>query len=202
MQAGTGLLLKSNMLAVIGGLVVIAVCGDQIVLVMSGGKFPGAGLTLLLLYVNMIATSQRGVQEMVMQITGHTRALWITSIVVAAGAAAVWLLAGHGLNVAVLIITAGSITANSLAAGVLQVKTDWFRVDWRGMAAMFLAGLAAALIGIVLIGWIRPFIAGALAFVLFVVFLRVGRPFNTGEIHAMERVVGARAVRLLKGFAA
>ena len=201
MKAGTGLLLKSNMLTVVGGVVVIAVCGDQIVWVLSGHKFQGAGLTLLLLYLNMVATSQRGVQEMVMQITGHTKQLWITSAVYPLALLMIWLLAGHGLNVAVLIVTAGSITANSLAAGVLQQKTDWFRVDWRGMSVMFLAGLAASLLGILATARIAPFVAGALAFVLFIAFLRVGRPFNTGEIHAMERVVGARAVRLLKGFA-
>jgi O-antigen/teichoic acid export membrane protein len=201
MKAGTGLLLKSNMLTVIGGVVVIAVCGDQIIWVMSGHKFQGAGLTLLLLYVNMIATSQRGVQEMVMQITGHTKQLWITSAVYPTALVLIWLLAGHGLNVAVLVVTAGSIIANSLAAGVLQHKTDWFRVDFRGMSRIFLPGIAASLLGILMTEWIQPFVAGALAFVLFIAFLRVGRPFNTGEIHAMERVVGARAVRLLKGFA-
>jgi O-antigen/teichoic acid export membrane protein len=202
MKAGTGLLLKSNMLTVIGGVVVIAVCGDQIIWVMSGHKFQGAGLTLLLLYVNMIATSQRGVQEMVMQITGHTKQLWITSAVYPLALLLIWLLAGHGLNVAVLVVTAGSITANSLAAGVLQHKTDWFRVDFRGMSRMFLAGIAASLLGILMTEWIQPFVAGALAFVLFIAFLRIGRPFSNGEIHAMERVVGPRAMRLLKGFAA
>ena len=145
---------------------------------MSGGKFPDAGLTLLLLYVNMVATSQRGVQEMVMQITGHTRALWITSVVSPLALLMVWRLAGYGLNVAVLIITAGSMIANSLAAGVLQVKTDWFRVDWRGMAAIFLPGLVGAALGIILIGWFAPLVAGGLALLLFVMFLRVGRPFN------------------------
>lgn len=202
MKAGTGLLLKSNMLTVIGGVVVIAVCGDEIIWVMSGHKFQGAGLTLLLLYVNMIVTSQRGVQEMVMQITGHTKQLWITSAVYPTALFLIWLLAGHGLNVAVLVVTAGSITANSLAAAVLQRKTDWFRVDFRGMSRMFMAGIAASLLGILLKEWIHPFVAGALAFVLFIAFLRVGRPFSTGEIHAMERVVGARAIRVLKGFAA
>lgn len=137
-----------------------------------------------------------------MQITGHTKQLWITSVVYPLALLLVWMLAGHGLNVAVLIVTAGSIVANSLTAGVLQHKTDWFRVDWRSIVVMSLAGLAASLLGILLTEGIRPFVAGAVAFVLFVVFLRLGRPFNTGEIHAMERVVGARAVRLLKGFAA
>lgn len=201
LSAGTGLLLKSNMLAVIGGLVVIAVCGDQVVSLMSGGKFTGAGLTLLLLYVNMIATSQRGVQEMVMQITGHTRLLWITSLVSPVALLMIWLFAGYGLNVAVLIMTAGSMTANWLAAGVLQSRTDWFRVDWRGMAAIFLPGLAAAVVGFLLTGWTRPLVAGAFALAAFVMFLRIGRPFNGGEVGAVERVVGRRAVRLLRGFA-
>jgi hypothetical protein len=149
----------------------------------------------------MIATSQRGVQEMVMQITGHTKQLWITSAVYPTALLMIWLLAGHGLNVAVLVVTAGSITANSFAAGVLQHKTDWFRVDFRGMSRIFLAGIAASMLGILMTEWIHPFVAGALAFVLFIAFLRVTRPFSNNEIHAMEKVVGARAVRLLKGFA-
>jgi hypothetical protein len=168
---------------------------------MSGGKFHDAGLTLLLLYVNMIATSQRGVQEMVMQITGHTKALWVTSVMSPLALFMVWLFARHGLNVAVLIVCAGSMSANWLAAGVLHTKTDWFRVDWRGMAAIFLPGLAAALFGRTLANWLPPFVAAGIALLVFVVFLRVGRPFAATELGAVERVVGKRAVRLLRGFA-
>jgi O-antigen/teichoic acid export membrane protein len=199
-QAGTGLLLKSNLLAVIGGLVVIAVCGDELVAAMSGGKFVGAGLTLLLLYVNMIATSQRGVQEMVMQLTGHTRALWITTVISPLALVVVWLFAGYGLNVAVLIVTAGSITANALAAGVLRVKTDWFRIDWRGSLAIAVPGLGAAAIGIALLERLHPFIAAGVALASFVLLLRLGRPFRSSEIGIVERVVGRRAVRVVRGF--
>lgn len=201
LKSVTGLLLKSNMLAVIGGLIVIAVCGDQLVYIMSGHKFRGYGLTLLLLYVNMIATSQRGVQEMVMQITGHTRALWITTVVSPIALVSVWLFSKHGLNVAVLIVTAGSITANWLAAAVLHFKTDWFRVDWRGMAAIFLPGMAAAAIGLTLLHWLPPFYAGAITPIFFILFLRIGRPFNLKEIGAIERAVGPRAAGVLRGFA-
>jgi O-antigen/teichoic acid export membrane protein len=201
LKSGTGLLLKSNMLTVVAGLVVIAVCGDQLVLIMSGHKFRGAGLTLLLLYVNMIAASQRGVQEMVMQITGHTRALWITTVVSPIALFTVWLFAKHGLNVAVLIVTAGSMTANWLASWVLQARTDWFRVDWRGMAAIFVPGLAAGAVGMALALWINPLYAGALAPLLFVLFLRIGRPFNASEINTIERAVGKRAAGVLRGFA-
>mgnify|MGYP001459816821 CR=1 FL=1 len=201
LKAGTGLLLKSNMLTVVGGLIVIAVCGDQIVFLMSGHKFRGAGLTLLLLYVNMIATSQRGVQEMVMQITGHTRALWITTVVSPIALFMVWLFSRYGLNVAVLIVTMGSMTANWLATWVLQSRTDWFRMDWRGMAAIFLPGLAAGAVGMALARWMNPLIAGAIAPLLFVAFLRISRPFSRSEMKTIERVIGARAAGVLRGFA-
>jgi len=201
LKAGTGLLLKSNMLTVVGGLIVIAVCGDQIVFIMSGHKFRGAGLTLLLLYVNMIATSQRGVQEMVMQITGHTRALWITTVVSPIALFMVWLFSRYGLNVAVLIVTMGSMTANWLASWVLQSRTDWFRVDWRGMAAIFLAGLPAGALGKGLALWIHPLVAGAITPLFFVVFLRITRPFKQSEIRPLERALGARAAGVLRGFA-
>lgn len=201
LKAGTGLLLKSNLLAVVGGIVVIAVCGDEIVRIMSGGKFVGAGLTLLLLYINMIATSQRGVQEMVMQITGHTRALWLTTLVSPLALFLVWLVSGHGLNFAVLVITAGSLVSNSLATGVLQSRTDWFRVDWRGVSAIGMAGAVAAGLGILARGEMPVLLAGVGAFCLFVLFVRIGRPFSAGEIGAVERVVGKRAMMVLRGFA-
>jgi O-antigen/teichoic acid export membrane protein len=201
LEAGTGLLLKSNLLIVFAGLVVIAVCGDEIVMILSGGKFSGAGLTLLLLYVNMIATSQRGVQEMVMQITGHTRALSITSVISLLALFAVWLFAKHGLNVAVLIVAAGSLTANWIRAGVLRFSTDWFRVDLRGMAAIFLPGLVAAMLGLALARWIGPLGAGILALALFILLVRIGRPFKAKEIRLVERVIGERATRLVRGFA-
>jgi O-antigen/teichoic acid export membrane protein len=201
LKAGTGLLLKSNMLTVVGGLIVIAVCGDQIVFIMSGHKFRGAGLTLLLLYVNMIATSQRGVQEMVMQITGHTRALWITTVVSPIALFMVWLFSRYGLNVAVLIVTMGSMTANWLASWVLQSRTDWFRVDWRGMAAIFLAGFPAGALGKGLALWIHPLVAGAITPLFFVAFLRFSKPFKQSEIRPLERALGARAAGVLRGFA-
>ena len=201
LKAGTGLLLKSNMLTVVGGLIVIAVCGDQIVFIMSGHKFRGAGLTLLLLYVNMIATSQRGVQEMVMQITGHTRALWITTVVSPIALFMVWLFSRFGLNVAVLIVTMGSMTANWLASWVLQSRTDWFRVDWRGMAAIFLAGLPAGAVGKGLALWINPLVAGAITPLFFLAFLRISQPFKQSEIRPLERALGARVAGVLRGFA-
>ena len=113
----------------------------------------------------------------------------------------VWSFAKYGMNVAVLIVCAGSMTANWLAAWVLHVRTDWFRVDWRGMAAIFLPGMAAAAIGLGLAMWMKPLLAGAIAPLFFVLFLRIGRPFDAREIRTIERAVGKRAAGALRGFA-
>lgn len=136
-----------------------------------------------------------------MQITGHTRALWITTVVSPIALLLVWMFAKYGLNVAVLIVIAGSMTANWLASMVLHIKTDWFRVDWRGMAAIFLPGAAAAVIGLALASVMKPLYAGAIAPLFFVAFLRISRPFKVIEIGAVERAVGRRAAGVLRSFA-
>jgi hypothetical protein len=127
--------------------------------------------------------------------------LWITTVVSPIALFLVWAFSKYGLNVSVLIVCAGSMTANWLASWVLHVRTDWFRVDWRGMAAIFLPGAAAAAIGLVLAMWMKPLLAGAIAPLFFVLFLRVGRPFDAREIRTIERAVGKRAAGVLRGFA-
>lgn len=201
LEAGTGLLLKSNLLIVVGGMVVISICGDELVALLSGGKFTGAGATLLLIYLSMAAESQRSVQEMVMQITGHTNALAYTAAFAPLSLGVVWLLADHGLNVAVLIIAAGGLLANGMASTVLRWSTDWFRVDWRGMGVILLPALVAAALGIALSLMKYPLLAGGLGLAIYVLFVRIARPFRLSEISLVERVVGARLVRLVRGFA-
>lgn len=201
LEAGTGLLLKSNLLIVVGGMVVISICGDELVALLSGGKFTGAGITLLLIYLSMAAESQRSVQEMVMQITGHTNALAYTAAIAPLSLGIVWLCADYGLNVAVLIIAAGGLLANGIASTVLRWSTDWFRVDWRGMRVILLPALVAAALGIALSLMETPLLAGGLGVVLYVIFVRIARPFRMNEISLVERVVGARLVRLVRGFA-
>ncbi len=201
LEAGTGLLLKSNLLIVVAGIVVIGICGDQLVALLSGGKFLGAGITLLLIYVSMAVGSQRSVLEMVMQITGHTTTLAYTAVIALASLIVVWLLADYGLNVAVLVIAVGGMLANWAASAVLRWSTDWFKVDWRGMVAIVLPGLAAVALGMALATWSGPLPAGGIGLILYLGFVRIARPFRSSEIAMVERVVGERLVRLIRGFA-
>ena len=71
-ETTAGLLLKSNLLIVAAGSIVVAVGGDELVAWASAGKFSNAGLVLLLLFLVLAVTAQRSIIEMIMQITGHT----------------------------------------------------------------------------------------------------------------------------------
>lgn len=135
-----------------------------------------------------------------MQITGHTNTLAVTAAIAPLSLGIVWLVAGHGLNVAVLVIAAGGLLANGIASTALRWSTDWFRVDWRGMGVIVLPALVAAALGIALSRMENPLFAGALGLVMYVFFVRLIRPFRLSEIFLVERVAGARLARLTRFF--
>lgn len=200
LEAGTGMLLKMNLLIVVGGLVFIAICGSRLVEVLSGGKFSGAGLTLFMMYAAMAVSSQRSVIEMVMQITGHTRALAITGAVAPFALFAIWLFGRHGLNVAVIILVVAGWVSNGLASWVLTNDTEWFQVDWRGVMAIVWPAIVVVVPGIVLASWWSPIPVGLAALMFFVVLARFARPFRKSEIAIVERMMGKRDIPFLSAF--
>lgn len=198
-EAGTGFLMKINLLIIAAGSVVIAVGGDELVSWISGGKFPHAGLTLLLMFLALAVTSQRSIIEMLMQITGHTATLRATSLLQPAALLVLWLYAGHGLNVAVLIIAGGTAISNWIAMFVLIRSTGGYHMDWRGlMATVVPAGLVIGS-GILLRSIVHPVAATAISLVLFALLLWVVKPFNSQEFGIVERAVGRRAAALMRG---
>ncbi len=189
---GANILIKSNLLMVGFGCVIVGVAGDQLVDLLSGGKFPDSGFTLLLLLIALAVTSQRPVYEMVMQITGHTRTLTATSFVAPVSLAMMWFCSDWGLNAVVVIIGVGATISNGIALYVLTKDTSYFRIDQRGnftiVIASFVAiicGLFAAQIGGVTIGLV-------VAICLFPTALIVLRPFSRDEYHLMQKALGKR----------
>ncbi len=200
LQAGTGLLLKCNLLMVATGCILIGVGGDELVAWLSGGKFLNAGLTLLLMFIALAITSQRTVIEMVMQITGHTKILRLTSYIMPLALFGVWIFADQGLNTAVIIIAVAAAISNWLAMFGLINKTKGFRIHWRGLFATIIpAGIGLA-VGIVMGDVLNPIAAVILALPTFFLLVRVARPFNQQELALVERSAGHRAGQLMKNF--
>lgn len=197
-QAGTGLLFKLNLLVVSVSSIIIAVGGDRLVEILSGGKFSDAGFILLLMFLGLAVVAQRSVIEMAMQITGQTSALRGTALLAPIALLAVWLLSKHGLEVAVLIIVAFSSLANGIAVVLLRRGPHNFSVDLHGQAVIAIAAAIAILVSIGLTNAMSPVVAGIIASCLFLVAMLIGKPFTAAESTLVGKVAGQRAASLMK----
>lgn len=197
-EAGTGFLMKTNLLIIAAGSVVIAVGGDALVMWLSGNKFPNAGFTLLLMFMALAVTAQRSVIEMVMQVTGHTATLRATSLLAPTALLAVWYYADYGLNVAVLIITSGVALSNWIAMSKLIRSTGGFKVDWRGLLATLIPGALVIGAGILLCNIMDRFAAAGIALVLFLLLLWLAKPFSSQELAVVERAAGRRIGAMMR----
>jgi hypothetical protein len=200
LQAGIGLLQKSNLLLVASGSVVIGVCGDELIALLSGNKFNGGGLTLLLMYMALASTSQRTVIEMVMQITGQTKALRLTSYLAPIALLCVWIMAYLGLNAAIVIIMLFAALANWLAMSQLVKHSDVFTIDWLGLIRVIGSTAVSIASGLLLKIWLHPVVAAALSLVLFLFFIWLAKPLHPAERVLIEKSLGSRAGRFFQPF--
>ena len=198
LRDGSSLLFKTNLLIVALGTIVVAVAGDTLVAWASGGKFTGAGLTLMLIFLALAFKAQRSVIEMIMQITGHTSILRATALVSPLSLLAVWLFADQGINVAVSIIVVGSVISNSIAAQVLSRVVDGYVIDWRGLGAIYVLAALAVLTGALAAEAVPPLAAAGLAVAVYAGSILIVRPFRVEEMHLVEQVLGRRIARFAR----
>ena len=201
LEAGSGLLLKANTIIVATGAVAIALAGNEIVTLLSGGKFSDAGLTLLLMFVALVITSQRTVIEMVMQITGHTATLRTTALIAPIGLAAVWYFAEFGLNIAVLIIALTSALSNWIAMAVLIRSTEEFELDWRGFIAVIIPALVIGALCLPLINLINPYLVAAIGVLIFLLTITFTKPLRQQEVNVIGSGAGKRISSIARRFA-
>jgi hypothetical protein len=200
LEAGTRLLIKTNLLIIALCAVVIAVYGDTLVALLSDGKFPHAGLTLLLLFMALAASSQRIIIEMVMQVIGKTATLRATALIAPISLGLVWLFAGYGLNVAILIIAGAMATANAIAVRVLSQYQDGFRLDWQGQLMIYLSATCGIGLGFTLTAFgLHPLASTALAVVAFALIILLVKPYDQHEFAVVEKAAGRRIARLSLG---
>ena len=191
-EAGTGLLFKLNLLIVGVASIIIAVGGDVLVDLLSGGKFQDAGLLLLIMFAGLAVVAQRSVIEMAMQITGQTSVLRATALLAPVALLAVWYFAKHGLEVAVLIIVGFSTLSNAIAVTVLRRGPKQFNIDIRGQAVIIGSAAVIILVCIGLMEFAQPAVAGFVGLGLFAVAMALGKPFLPSEMRLVEKVAGQR----------
>jgi O-antigen/teichoic acid export membrane protein len=201
-EIGASLLTKSNLLIVAAGTVAITCCGDELVRLLSGGRFYDAGGTLLLMYLALAITSQRSILEMVLQIIGRAAVLGHTALISPLALCAMWMLAGRGIDTAVLILIAASALSNGIATAVMVRDAGGFKVQWHGQASIVSTGIVAAGVGIALHAFAVPALfSAALSVALFLAMQLVFRPFTEAEMTVVGKALGPRLGVLLRRLA-
>lgn len=196
---GVGLMWKSNLLIVLAGMAVLAVGGDEIIRLASGGRFEQAGLVMLVLFLGLGANSQGLLINMAMQIHDRTRELRSQSLLFIFVPIAAW--AGGQLGLTGFV--AGIVVAQWLRNGV---ALWWMRrygidivLDVPGLArVMALTVLAVAPVwffGEQLGVWLALFLTVLLLLGAFL----LARPLSRADESIAGRILKGKA-RFLKPF--
>ncbi len=199
-EHATALMTKVNWVIVAGASMVALFAGDYIVDLASGGKFPDAGMTLLLMILILSITSQRRVLEMLLQIVDQTRILRIIALISPVTLVAAWVMARYGLNAAVFTMACGLAAGNILSLALLRARTSRFPPDWRGAIGIGLPAAGGAMVGILVGGWYGKWLAIPVACLLLLVLLVVFKPFCAEELRIIDRGMGRHAGRVLQVF--
>jgi hypothetical protein len=196
---GAGLLIKANLLVVGACIVIVAIAGDGIVALLSGGKFPASGLPLLLMFVMLLASGQGVVLGMAFQVVGRTAALRGAAFIAPVALFLVWLTADRGLEAAIVVLTLAAMLSNGILAWIL-VRRAGVGIDLRGELCIAAAAGGAILAGLGLEAAGLPVpLAAAGGVAAFLLLLVASRPFRPQELAIVERIAGRRAARLTFG---
>jgi O-antigen/teichoic acid export membrane protein len=187
------LMWKSNMLIVLAGVAALAVVGDALIGLASGGRFAGAGGVMLVMFVGLGASSQGQLVNMAMQIHDQARALRTQSLLfllvpAAAVAGAAWGLAGMAAG-----IVAAQWLRNSFALWWMRRHGVHIHLDWVGAARVALLALVAGGLGVMLAPSAGPWVAVALTLALTVVGAWRIKPLSASEGELIGRVLKGKA---------
>ncbi|MEW5788597.1 MAG: hypothetical protein AB1899_12165 [Pseudomonadota bacterium] len=197
---GMALMWKTNLLIILGCVAAFAVAGDVLISLASGGRFPQAGLVMLLLFLGLGATTQGQLLSMLMQIHERVRELRNLSVLFLLVPLAVWLGAAWDLVGVALGIVLSQWFRNSVSLWWLRRLGVAIQLDWRGMIRASLAVVAITALAWYAATWVGPWGGLAGLAVLLPLSLLLAKPFNAGDMDLLQRGLHRRA-RFVRPFA-
>lgn len=190
---GLALMWKTNLLFVLGCMAAFAVAGDAIIALASGGRFPQAGLVMLLLFLGLGATTQGQLVAMFMQIHKRTRQLRNQSVLALLVPVAVWVGAAWGLVGVALGIALAQWVRNVFALWWLRNHGIGIELDGWGMLRMFGAVVTAGGVGYGLVVPQSAWLGLAVTLLLLGVGFFLARPLNRTDYDLLTRALKGKA---------
>ncbi len=199
------ILWKSDLLLFGAGAAVLATIGDDLMILLSGGKISGGGASLVLFFLVVLGNGQKNLSILAMQITGQTSQVWKIALLSPVGFAVTAAVAGLGLNAAIVSV-AVVLAAWSLAGfGVVQAKHPNVRLEWsaglRVLAAVAAgAGLGAGVVHTLGDGLFVVLVASTAAAAAYLTTLALLRPVSGDEFAILKRALGPTLSRPVSVF--
>lgn len=196
---GMNLLIKFNLLIVAAAILVVNSAGNEIVQLLSGDKFIGAGTTLLVMALALAISSQQSIVEMLMQITRQTEILRSTAFLTPVALGLIAMGVSSGLEAAVLVLASATAIAIGLQLRVLINKSDVHLMPLSALARIVLPALAGASSTFFALSdnvWVNT----ALSLTVFATLLLLTRPLAVNETALLNRGFGKKLGILISPF--
>jgi len=185
-NSGLNLMWKSNLIIISVITIGLIAYGDQIVAVISGGRINKGGTILALMFIGLIASSQRQMLEMAMQILKRTKELRILAMVTTVLPITVWYASEHGLFGVSCGLIAGSVIWNCFAYGWMIHWQERIEFDWSG--ALRICGSTVMISMVILYLEQSSIVIFGISILSYVFLLLFMTPFTSSEIGLIEKV--------------
>jgi O-antigen/teichoic acid export membrane protein len=187
---------KLSLFVLLPIVMVIALEGDYLVTVLSGGKFSSGGALLVGLLLALVPFSQRQLIETVAVAAGRSGLCTLGSALglLALPLTITMLDLGLGLWAPILAILFGQIVFN--ATVLVGLAKTGYRTDWTGATKLFLSALVAWVIANATVFFegnvVRLVLAGLLASLVFLLLVWRLEAFSLDERRNLDGVLGRR----------
>ena len=184
---GVALLWKSNLLIIACTMLAISVAGDEIIELVSGGRFPNTGMFMLLMLLGLGTTSQGQLISMVMEMLLYTRQLRFFSLLLVLTPLVVFV----GVNWGLLGVSSGIVlnawSMSSIMMAWLKRRVNFIKLDWWGI----FRGIGVATL-LVALGLLIKDEFGTWPTLIAVIFayglgLMIVKPLNSSDVALLSR---------------
>lgn len=193
---------KLSLFVLVSLIAFVALSGDVLVAVLSGGKFADTGWLLLGFLMGLVPFSQRQLLESVVVAIGRANVCVWASASGLVMLPLTWALiqADFGLWAPVIAIGAGHLAFNTFVLAVIA-RSDGYRADWLSVLKMFgcaalayliLVALPLELVDQVLSKWSALFLEAILIVSSYLLLAWVFKPFSQEERDRINAIVKRR----------
>ncbi len=189
---GVNLLNKGNMILLGALLILVAVWGDGLVHLLSGGRFARGGSSMLLLVLLLMGESQKQILFMALQILGKAGELRSLALLAPLVLVLVVYVAPNGIDWIVSALCVGTAAWTLAALVIIRRNGIQLAADWQGMLRIAVAVVVAVALGKWTLTQFNTGIALVMGMAVYTGALLMLGPLRREELSLASKATGTR----------